>query len=98
MAQRIFLVDRRATLSDSAIVLPTTGVAQPEETRSRPVRTGDLLGDLAQRRIVRTRVFEAVFSDRDRVSAAMPLPHEACPLFQGACHLRVKNAHAIRPR
>src|SRR6516165_5425348 len=83
MAQRSLLLDRRAAFSDSAIVLRAfLPIAEPEEPRPRPVRAGDLLRDVAQRRIVCARIFEAVLSDCDRVGAAVPLPHEAGARFQ----------------
>src|ERR1700719_2396132 len=49
---------------------------QPKEARTRPVRSGDLFGDLGQRRIARPGILEAIFRDRDGVRAAAPFPNQ----------------------
>ena len=40
--------------------------------RSRPMRSGDFLGDLGERRVVFPGIFEPVLSDRDGIGAAAP--------------------------
>jgi hypothetical protein len=44
---------------------------QPKEARTRPVRSGDLFGDLGQRRIARPGILEPIFRYRDGVRAAL---------------------------
>src|ERR1700732_897142 len=49
---------------------------QPKEARTRPARSGDLFGDLGQRRIARPGILEPIFRDRDGVRAATPFPNQ----------------------
>src|SRR5262245_10321281 len=64
-------------------------VREPEETRTRPVRTGGLLGDLAQGRIARSSVLETVVRHRDNMSAAVPFANQTRARLQA----RGQSAH-----
>jgi Natural resistance-associated macrophage protein len=49
---------------------------QPKEARTRPVRSGDLFGDLGERRIARPGILEPILRYRDGVRTAAPFPDQ----------------------
>jgi hypothetical protein len=51
--------------------------ANPErEARARPMGTGDLLGDLRERRITHAGILKTIFRHRDGVAVAMSFAHQ----------------------
>ena len=54
--------------------------------------TGDLLGDLGERRIRRAGELESVFRHGDRVSAAMPFAHQPGARLQAETWIRSDSA------
>src|SRR5580693_91335 len=65
---------------------------QRKEARTRPVRSGDLFGDLGQRRIARPGILEPVFRYRDGVRAAAPFPNQTRAWLQAEARRRANPA------
>ena len=54
--------------------------------------TGDLFGDLRERRIIRAGITKSVFRHGDRVSAAMPFAHQPGARLQAETWIRGDSA------
>src|ERR1700730_11014178 len=69
-----------------------TGRRQPKEARTRPVRSGDLFGDLGQGWIARPGILEPILRDRDGVRAATPFPNQTRAGLQAEARRRASPA------
>src|SRR5580700_4711871 len=65
---------------------------QPKEARTRPVRSGDLFGDLGQGRIARPGILEPILRYRDGVRAAAPFPNKTRAGLQAEARRRANPA------
>src|ERR1700758_3066972 len=56
----------------------TRALGQAKEPRARPMRSGNPLGDHAQRAITLALIFEPVLANEHIVGASAPLTHQGC--------------------
>src|ERR1700752_1343745 len=56
----------------------TRALGQAKEPRARPMRSGNPLGDHAQRAITLALIFEPVLANEHIVGASAPLTHQSC--------------------
>ena len=60
--------------------------------------TGDLFGDLGERRIGHSRIFEAIFSDRDGMSTAVPFSNKTCSWLEAQARRRANPTRCSQRR